>query len=70
MKTKMFFQTHKQIRKPSKLNFQPITGSQQIKHIQNLKSERMVLPEDSRNESQVTKDKKSLKTLKLFKHAN
>jgi hypothetical protein len=35
---------HKQVRKPSKLNFPPITGSQQIKHIQNLKSERMVLP--------------------------
>jgi hypothetical protein len=70
MQMKMFFQTHKQIRKPSKLNFQPITGSQQIKHIQNLKLERMVLPEESRNESQVTKEKKSLKTLKLFKNAN
>jgi hypothetical protein len=70
MQMKMFFQTHKQIRKPSKLNFQPITGSQQIKHIQNLKSERMVLPEESRNESQATNAKKSLETLRLFTHAN
>ena len=71
MQKKMIFQTNKQMRKnQANLTFKPITGSQQIKYIRNLRSERMVLPEESRNESQATNAKKSLETLRLFTHAN
>jgi hypothetical protein len=44
------------------LNFQPITGSQLIKHTQNLKSERMVLPRQAKKQKSSPKiTRKALK---------
>ena len=70
MQTKMFFQTNKQMRKTKHLTLNQSLVLNQSDTLISWSQREWNCQQESRNESQATKDKKNLETLKLFMHAN